>query len=816
MNQRESDPTRLPESFFDLSPDLLGIFDAEGRFVRINAAYEKLLGYLPEDLIGKHYRAIAFPDDTQKIEAGLARLKSAGTVQGIELRCLDVQGEVHWFEVSARQTEEGLIFIVSRDISERVRLAERSRQLEQKLVESLTSMTDAFFMLDPDWRFTFINGEAERTLQVKASELLGRSLWECFPEAVGSAFEDEYRAAFADGGPTHFEAYFSPLELWVEVHAYPSLNGLAVYFRNINNRVFARRHMRILERSINASMNGILIVDAQAEDYPIVFANSAFGRITGYDPQDVIGRNCRFLQGEHTNQTTRKKMREAIRKGSEAHVVIENYRKDGALFWNELYLSPVVDEQGVITHYIGVQNDISSLRETRQQLAYKTHHDALTGLPNSELFADRVAQALRQVRQPGQAMALLLLDLDDARQLMEKAGLSAFQNATVEIANRLQSCLDTSETLGRLDSNRFAILIPERPLHAMEQLSESILECFSEPLDAGEELIRVTATQGMAYARRTDSDPHELLRRAHIALMHAKDDGQERSAVYNIGMEEPLNQRRHLRRRLHQAVSDEAFTLVYQPLIDARDGRIVGAELLLRWHDAELGQVSPSQFIPAAEAEGLIGVLTDQLIRQLLAELQTSLRQWRSVLRFSLNISPLMLAQDFPEHLSGLLEGSELSPDQLELELTETVLMDENEKVPAILGRLQALGFSIAIDDFGTGFTGLTYLKNLPIDTLKIDRTFIEDVVRDGRDSTIVESIVYLAHNMEMTVVAEGVETVSQALHLSRANVDLFQGYLFAKPMAAAALAEFMTAQSPRPGFVQLPADPVVSRVKAV
>lgn len=809
MYRKNNGQSLLVESFFDSSPDLLAVFDLEGRFIQVNAAYEQVLGFQPEDLIGHGFEVITHPDDILLSQESLGKLANQDTVRNVKVRWRDINGEHRWFEASGRQVDNDLIYVVCRDISERVELEADKKHLEKRLVATLSSMSDGFFMVDRNWRFTFVNPVAEQTLQVKSEQVLGKTLWECFPDALASVFERQYRKAMSSGESVHFETYFTPLSLWVEVHAYPSDDGLAVYFQDINERVFAQRHMQILERSVNASINGILIVDAQADDHPIIFANAGFERMSGYTPEEAIGRNCRFLQGERTSLEARLALREAIRDGKETHVVIENYRKDGTLFWNELYLSPVYDESETLTHFIGIQNDISSLEETRQLLAYKTHHDALTGLPNRQLILDRMAQALNQIRQPGHALGTLLIEIANYRELQEVLGPKVAQVAMMKIVNRLQSSLDTTSTLGMLDSVQLVVLIPEQTKSGIKSLLQSAIDCFSSAVDVEGESVHMIAKFGLAYARRTDTDPSELLRRAQVALsrQNARDSlgAKLPVPVYRAHMERSLQYQSRLRRRLRIAAEEENFSIAFQPLINAKTGRISGAEVLLRWHDSVLGSISPTEFIPVAEAEGLIDRLTDLLVDQLNDQIRKVLSPHIGSLQFNINISPLSLNSQFPDRLRDRLDYSVLPPGRMELELTESIALTMDDQLVATLNKLKCHGFSIAIDDFGTGFTGLSYLKDLPVDTLKIDRTFVQDVIRDGKRNSMVNSIVNLAQNLKLKLVAEGVEHANQVHHLTKAGIDVLQGYWFAKPLSAGEFSTFFNESGPRPGYVSLP-----------
>ncbi len=796
----------LNQSFFDLSPDLLCVVDPTGKFLQASPSYRTHLGYEPAELIGCTFHALIHPDDIGIVEDALAAIGRRRVIRGLKARGFAADGALHWFDISGRMSDDDYIYVVCRDITEQVRLSDRNQTLETQLAATLNSMTDGFFTVDRQWRITFMNPMAEITLKMPASHALGKVLWECFPDACGTAFEEHYRHAMTTGITAEFEAFFAPLLLWVEVHVYPGPDGLAVYFHDISDRVFAQDRLRLLERSIKASINGVLIVDAQQPDYPIIYANPAFERITGYSSTEVLGQNCRFLQGERTEASARAILRDAVAEGREAHVVIGNYRKDGTLFWNELYIAPVQDDSGQVTHFVGIQNDLSTPDGSRLQLAHKSHHDALTALPNQALLEDRLQQATAMSRRPGHLLALYMIELDHFRRLSDHVGVSISNDILMAISERLTSRIHATETLARIESDVFALLVPERSRPAIEALARELVGALSEPVIIRQEIYQVTASIGYTISARSDDEPAELMRRADVARREARRNGRNQALQYLDTFEEAALGRNELRRDLQDALSNDQLSPVYQPQINAMTGQVTGVEMLTRWHHPERGVVSPDQFIPLAETTGLIGPMTDWLLSRLITDMEELSARCNSTLTFGINVSPLLLrTPEFAERLTREVLAAGIAPQRIEIELTENILLDATESLIQRLNRLSDSGFRIAIDDFGTGFTGLSYLRDLPIDTLKIDQSFVRDIVLDGRDSTIVDSVVYLARHMNMTVIAEGVEFAAQARHLSRAGVHLYQGYLFSPPLVKEELVRFLSASHPRPGYVALP-----------
>ncbi|MDI5921046.1 EAL domain-containing protein, partial [Halomonas sp. LR5S13] len=551
--------------------------------------------------------------------------------------------------------------------------------------------------------------------------------------------------------------------------------------------------LRILERGVEASVNGVLIADAGEPDLPIIYANDAFQRMTGYTREEIIGRNCRFLQGAETDTAAVEQVRQQLARQCEVHVTLCNYRKDGTPFWNDLYIAPVRDEEGQVTHYVGIQHDISEHKAYEARLAHHASHDALTGLANRALLEDRLVHDFELARRQGHLLAVLFVDLDEFKPINDSLGHAIGDQLLLGVSQRLSAAMRAGDTLARLGGDEFVVLLPD--LHNEEQalqVAERLLALIARPYRVGEHELSLSCSIGIAVSSAEVSQPNELIQQADMAMYRAKQQGRNAYYWFTPEITHRLGDRVALRNELQEAIDVQAFELHYQPLID-RQGRVVGVEALLRWPNPLRGYVSPAQFIPLAEETGQIIPISEWVLRRACHDLRMLDGAGQGLLNVAVNLSPLQFHRSsFLGNLRQTLAVTGLPAPKLSLELTEGVLMNDTESAIDTLHALREMGVGVAIDDFGTGFSSLSYLKNLPIDTVKIDRSFVSEVTRNAEDAAIIQGIISMAHHLGLMVVAEGIEHEEQHRLLMAHGCDLFQGFHLARPMPLERLIEFL------------------------
>ncbi|MGJ7458683.1 EAL domain-containing protein [Halomonas sp. RA08-2] len=560
----------------------------------------------------------------------------------------------------------------------------------------------------------------------------------------------------------------------------------------------SRRDLRLLERSVEGSINGVVIADADRPDVPIIYVNPAFQRMTGYAKEEVLGRNCRFLQGPETAPSAVECIRQQLSRGEDVHVTLLNYRKDGTPFWNDLYITPVRDAQERVTHYVGMQNDVSEQKTYESQLAHNASHDALTGLANRSLFEDRLEHDVALTVRRQERLAVLFVDLDDFKPINDTLGHAVGDDVLCEVARRLQAAVRPGDTLARMGGDEFVLLMTDvtREEQVLALVERLMLE-ISRPYLINDHELYLTCSVGIALSEPTMADPRELIQQADMAMYKAKQQGRNAYHWFTQEINQQLGERVTLRNDLQEAIASGRMELHYQPLM-ARDGTLAGVEALLRWNHPQRGYVSPEVFIPLAESTGQIIPLSRWVLERACADMVALGQQGAGRVKVAVNLSPLQFHRpSFLATLRQVLQQSGLPAEQLELELTEGILMDNTESAIDILHALRGMHIGVSIDDFGTGYSSLSYLRHLPISKVKIDRSFINEVTTNPHDAAIVQGMISMAGHLGLQVVAEGVETEEQRHQLEAWGCDIFQGFLLARPMPLEALSRFIVARMP-------------------
>ncbi|MBI2312637.1 MAG: EAL domain-containing protein [Betaproteobacteria bacterium] len=558
--------------------------------------------------------------------------------------------------------------------------------------------------------------------------------------------------------------------------------------RGLSAERIAAQAVRLRDRAIESSTNAIIITDHARRDDPIVYVNPAFEQITGYARDEVLGKNCRFLTRDDRQQLELDTLREAIREEREGRVVLRNYRKDGSLFWNDLHIAPVRDEDGRVTHFVGVQNDITELKRYQEDLEHQANYDVLTGLPNRNLLRDRVRQAIAYSQRYGHLVAVAFLDLDHFKFVNDSLGHNVGDALLRTVAERLRACVRDADTVARYGGDEFVLVLFDQPSEEhISSVLQRVITSVSKPFQVGDRDFLLTCSGGCSLHPQDGTDEETLLKNADAAMYRAKELGRNNFQFFTPEMNARVTERLSLEASLRRALERDELFLEFQPQVELATGRVIGAETLVRWNHPDLGCVPPSRFIALAEETGLIvGIgewILDRALRQNKAWHEAGLPR----LPVSVNMSARQSRHyDLVRTVAVALADSGIEPRYLELEITESMVVHGAEEFIAILERLGALGVQLAIDDFGTGYSSLSYLRRFPVDRLKVDQSFVRHVTAAAADARITQTIITLGHNLKLKVIAEGVETREQLEFLRASHCDEIQGYYFSKPLSAA------------------------------
>ncbi|RUO24481.1 GGDEF domain-containing protein [Aliidiomarina minuta] len=551
----------------------------------------------------------------------------------------------------------------------------------------------------------------------------------------------------------------------------------------------------IFSNAMSASSNALVVCDANNSELPLVYVNPAFEKITGYSPQEVIGRNMRFLQGPETGADEIETIRRSIETPAEVRVTLKNYRKDGSFFWNQLFICPAHNSSGELTHFIGVIRDASKEEELSRKLADYDNYDSLTGLPNRKFLQERLIQCVEQPRYPNRELAVVYLDLDGFKPINDHFGHSFGDSLLQAMATRLLGLVRAGDTLARIESDEFVILLPDlASATSVVAILERILQEIAVPVIMRGVEVQLSASIGVTLSEKALPDPMVLIQQADLAMHQAKKRGRNNFQWYSSDLNASVTDFLNIRNHMQKAIEGNEFTLHYQPKFDLRSQRCSGIEALARWHHPIMGEISPSRFIPVAEQTGFIISFSEWALRQACKDFKILQKADPELPSVSVNISVLHFLRDnFVDSIREILREAEFEPACLDLEITESVLLSDPEDSIKKMRALKKLGLSLSLDDFGTGFSSFSYLKKLPIDTLKIDRSFIADLTHEKGDAAIVQGIISMSHHLGLRVVAEGVESKAQLNFLQRALCDEIQGFLKARPMPLQAIESFMS-----------------------
>ena len=543
-----------------------------------------------------------------------------------------------------------------------------------------------------------------------------------------------------------------------------------------------------VEECLNNINDSILITEAEPFDDPgprILWANRVFYESTGYQPSEVIGQSPRILQGPLTDKSVLRHLGTALRNWEVVRVELLNYKKDGSTFWNEIEVTPVANDSGWYTHWISVQRDISQRKRVEESLEKIALYDSLTGLPNRVLLNDRLGKAVSQARRRNKALCVAFMDLDGFKAVNDAYGHSVGDQLLIDLSEKMSLTLREEDTLARLGGDEFIALIGN--LECVEQgkaIAIRLLSAAAKPINVLGNSLRTSASIGLTFFPNDDVDAEQLIRHADQAMYTAKQSGKNQCHIFDVEQDNAIHNRRESINSVRAALDGQELQLHYQPKVNMRTGSLIGVEALIRWQHPTRGLLPPAAFLPLIEGHSLSIDIGEWVIDTALAQVS----QWQRagiILPVSVNISAHQLTQeDFPDRVGTSLARYPLvMPRHLQIEILETATIDDIGHVSATMAACHGLGVTFALDDFGTGYSSLSYLKRLPASVIKIDQSFVRDMLVDDEDLTLVKGIIGLAKSFRRTVIAEGVETMAHSDALVQLGCDLGQGYGFARPM---------------------------------
>lgn len=685
---------------------------------------------------------------------------------------------------------------------------EVDQALESCYSTTLSSIGDAVISFDHDGKIRYINAMAEALTGWKAKEAAKRHISEVVvlvntlynennPVNPMSLIASDMLLSLPGGYA--LQSKFGVI-IPIALNIIPIRNndqeignesGIMI-FSDKREHLINERQVQMAEKIFDNSIEGIVLTD---KDLRIQQVNKTFSEVTGYDFSEVVGQTPKILKSGQHDRDFYKDMWATLRRSGMWQGQIYNQRKNGEIYPEWLSIYSIKNKNGEVINYIGLFSDLTEKRMTQEHIHQLAHYDALTGLPNRLLFMERLKQSIVISRRKKLPMALLFIDLDGFKKINDSLGHDAGDMLLQEISIRLKKYMRESDMVCRLGGDEFTIII-----EGYTQISDiiivvnKILKELSAPIHIGERHIYVTASIGISLYPDDGEDIQNLVKNADTAMYAAKDRGKNCYEFYDYEMNRRTLERLTLEGCIHRAYDNKQFEVYYQPKIDLLNGTVCGAEALIRWNHLQAGFIPPSQFIPLAEETGMIIPIGEWVMRQVCADISKWHKLGLAPLCVSINLSIRQFRDpNLIKIIDTIIRQAGIDPQYIDMEITESMLMEDVQSNIAMMTQLKEVGVSISIDDFGTGYSSLKYLKQFPIDTLKIDKSFIDEIPHSASDAAIVKTIIELAKNLNMDIVAEGIETLEQAEFLIRNGCPKGQGFYYSKAVNIQEFCDFLT-----------------------
>jgi diguanylate cyclase (GGDEF)-like protein/PAS domain S-box-containing protein len=667
------------------------------------------------------------------------------------------------------------------------------------LLPLINSVYDAIFLHDLDGNILEVNDKVLSMYKVNHDTALKLSIQKDYsghnndinklPDLWHKAINGEPQL-FEWEAKRPYDASLFNVEVYLCRIKFDNQDRILASVRDITLRKNTEKQLRMWGEVLKNSGEAIFITDAESTIYLV---NEAFTKITGYTAEDVIGQKPNiFKSGRHDRQFYQN-MWAALLDHGYWQGEIWDRRKDGSIYPKWSTISQIQDTQHKTTHYIAMFNDITERKISEEQIHYLAFHDVLTGLPNRRLLKDRLQFFLEHAQRSSDKLAVLFIDIDNFKTINDSLGHSAGDKLLVQLSKRLSTCLRTTDTLGRFGGDEFVIILSDiaNPDY-VATISERIRENLYDPFHINGFDLIITVSIGISLYPVDGNDHEHLVKNADTAMNQVKENGRNNYQFYTADLNILISEQLSLINSLRTAVKEEEFILFYQPKINSMTGKITGVEALIRWNNPAMGLVAPLKFIPLLEETGLIMPVSDWIFSEICKQHTTWISLGLPPISIAINISAIHFQKtDFLDSVNATLAECTIDRNCIEFELTEGILLDDTEEAINKMNQLKKMGIKLTLDDFGTGYSSLSYLRKFPIEKIKIDQSFVQNMMTTQNDMEIVKIITMLSKTLQLRTIAEGVESKEQVLLLQEINCDELQGYFFTKPMPGNLFAEW-------------------------
>ncbi|WKJ92084.1 EAL domain-containing protein [Methylomonas montana] len=796
-HQRLREKETKLRGLYELSPLGIALTDMQGRYVNFNEAFRRICGYSADELKTLDYWTLTPKEYAPQEATQLDLLTGKGYYGPYEKEYRRKDGRLIPIRLNGMLITgadgQRYIWSIVEDISEWKQVQNALSKSEERYRRIVETSSEGIWSIDHDIRTTFVNPAMSQMLGRNPEEILGRAVYdfvfeedlpdikrqlELHKQKINSQYELRFR---------HKDSHIC----WFSINSTALMDdqgnfaGSFAMFTDITERKRAEDDIRLAALVYQASSQAMMVTDA---DNHIITVNPAFTDVTCYEQKESLGQNPKILSSGRHDKAFYQTMWASLNTTGKWQGEIWNRRKNGEIFPEWLTINTIYQADGSVHRRVALFSDITKEKENEDLIWRQANFDMLTELPNRRMVYDRMSEEIKKIRRDRKHLAVLFVDLDRFKEVNDTLGHEVGDILLKESAQRMMSCVRDSDIIGRLGGDEFVIILNDLDdINCVGQIANKLLDKLATPYQLGIETAYISASIGISIYPDDATEAATLLKNADQAMYAAKRQGRNRFHYYTPAMQEAANARMRLTNDMHSALAENQFKVYYQPIVEMATGRIYKAEALVRWQHPRLGLVSPADFIPIAEDTGQIIEIGNWVFRQAAARSADFRTEYHPEFQISVNTSPVQFKADVNHQASWFdyLKELGLSGHGIVVEITEGLLMETRDEIRSQLLALRDNGMQIALDDFGTGYSSLSYLKKFDIDYLKIDQSFVRNLVPDSNDMALCEAMIVMAHKLGIKVIAEGVETQGQSDLLKQIGCDYGQGYLWSKPVPA-------------------------------